>query len=77
MTTSFAHFVRGDLRQALSANVSGVCLALACALQIPWCWLSALRGRLVGVSFPAETLIWLLIAIFAVTALNWFLRLMR
>lgn len=75
MTTSFSHFVHGNVLQAIRANVGGVLLAVVCAAQIPWCWWSAARGRLVRVSDPARSLVWLLIAIGSVCLVNWVLRL--
>lgn len=73
MTTSFAHFTRGAWGSALRANSGGALLALFCALQIPWCWWSAVRGRLWKVSRPAYTLAGIGAALAAVTALHWLL----
>ncbi|HLJ12412.1 MAG TPA: DUF2752 domain-containing protein [Planctomycetaceae bacterium] len=75
MTTSFSHFIHGNLRQALRANAAGVLLAIVCALQIPWCLWSASRGRLAGVRAPSRSLMWLLIAIGSVCLVNWFFQL--
>ena len=77
MTTSFAHIVRGDFAQALRANAGGVVLALVCAAQIPWCWCSAARGRLLWVSDPSATLLWLLLAVGSVCVVNWLILLVR
>ena len=74
MTTSFAHFVRGNLLQALRANVAGVVLALVCAVQIPWCWWSAARGRLSGIADPSRSLLILISVVGAISVLNWLLR---
>ncbi len=76
MTTSFSHFTHGNLRPALRANVGGVLLASVCAVQIPWCWWSVFRGRLIGVSDPARSLVWLLVAIGSVCLVNWVLELL-
>src|SRR5690606_18756717 len=45
MTTSFALFTKGRLLEAARANVAGLLLAGFCAVQIPWCWVSAARGQ--------------------------------
>lgn len=49
MTTSFALLVRGDISNSLRANWVGTGLAVFCALMIPWCIVSSLRGRLLWV----------------------------
>ena len=77
MTTSFSNLMHGNLLQALRANAGGVVLALVCAVQIPWCWWSAARGRLAGVSDPAASLLWLMLAVGGVCLLNWVFRLMQ
>ncbi len=45
MTTSFAHLVRGDVWNSARANWVGMGLAMYCAVLVPWCLASALRGR--------------------------------
>ena len=75
MTTSFAHFVRGEFVQAARANVGGLLLATFCAIQIPWCWISAYRSRLWKVSNPDMWLLWLLLAVGGVCLLNWLIKL--
>lgn len=74
MTTSFSHIVRGNVTQALRANAGGVVLAVVCALQIPWCWWSAARGRLSGVTDPSRSLLVLISVVGAICVLNWVLR---
>lgn len=75
MTTSFSHLMRGNLSQALRANPGGVLLALVCAIQVPWCWWSAARGRLAWVSDPGQSMIWLLVAVAGVCLVNWIIQL--
>lgn len=71
MTTSFSHLTRGHLVQAIEANAGGALLALVCAAQVPWCWLSACRGRLVGVSHPTKTLLAIVLVVTVVSLVNW------
>lgn len=75
MTTSFSHFTHGNILPALRANAGGTLLALVCAVQIPWCWYSVYRGRMIGVSDPAQSLVWLLVATGSVCLVNWILGL--
>ncbi len=45
LTTSFAFFVRGDLKNSARANAVGTLLAVFCLALVPWCLASAWRGR--------------------------------
>ena len=74
MTTSFAHFVRGDWWAAGRANLAGLLLALNCVGLIPWCWLSAWCGRLWCVDDPWPVLAWLLGGWGAVAMIVWIVR---
>jgi hypothetical protein len=75
MTTSFAHFTHGNLVGACRANAGGLVLALICTVQVPWCWWSAARGKLAGVSDPARSLLWLMLAVGGVSLVNWIITL--
>lgn len=55
MTTSFAYFVRGEFRASAQANPAGLWMAAGCLALIPWCGVSAYRGRLWGVDDPWPT----------------------
>ena len=63
MTTSFAHFMHGRFVSAARSNMAGLLLAALCALQIPWCWLSVVTGRLWKVSQPDLCLLWLVVVL--------------
>ncbi len=76
MTTSFSQLMHGNLVEAFHANAGGVVLALVCALQVPWCWWSAFRGRMAAVSDPTRGLVWILVAVGGVTGVNWLFQLM-
>lgn len=58
MTTSFSHFIRGQFVDSVRANAAGFLLASVCLLQIPWCLVSAGRGRLLGLQNPLPVLLW-------------------
>jgi hypothetical protein len=49
MTTSFALLAHGDVRNSLKANWVGTLLALYWLALIPWCLISAWKGRAWGV----------------------------
>lgn len=77
MTTSWAHFTRGNIAESLRKNAGGTLLALAALGLGPWAAVSAIRGRYV-LGPPNEW--WVLIAsvlIAAVTAVDWLLRVGR
>lgn len=74
MTTSFSNFVRGRVVRSADANLAGFLLAAACAMQVPWAWWSAYRGRLWLISDPGRTMLWLLTVICAVALLQWLVR---
>ncbi|MCY2965112.1 MAG: DUF2752 domain-containing protein [Planctomycetota bacterium] len=76
MTTSFAHFTRGQLLPAMRANLAGVLLAIVCAAAIPWCLWSAWQGRMWRVEEPSQSLMWLLLALMGAALLEWGLRLL-
>jgi hypothetical protein len=75
MTTSFAHFVRGEFAQSGRANPAGLLLAVVFATAVPWCLVSAVRGRLLLVDNPAPFVAVLLGATGSVAILVWFWRL--
>jgi len=68
MTTSFAFLVRGDVVNSVRANWVGTGLAVFCALLVPWCLVSALRGRFLFVR-RLEGVLPLLVGVFTVTML--------
>ncbi len=76
MTTSFAHFTRGQFLQAARSNSAGLLLAVFCAVQIPWCWFSVFQSRLWKVSRPEISLLWTVIVLSVVTLAQWISRLL-
>lgn len=75
MTTSFSHFVRGQIRQSAQANTSGLVLAVVCLVMIPWSWISVYRRRLWLVSQPETCLLWLICSLVSITIIEWAFRL--
>lgn len=74
MTTSWAWLVRGDVWQALAANVGGVLLAIMTAATASWLLASAVRGRWLGGLPSDRTLVGLAIAVVMVTLVDWLVR---
>src|SRR5262249_26118821 len=52
MTTSFAHFVRGQFRDSVRANPAGCWMAGCCVVVMMWCLASAVSGWRWGVDDP-------------------------
>ncbi|MFH1304035.1 MAG: DUF2752 domain-containing protein [Planctomycetota bacterium] len=75
MTTSFSHFVRGQIRQSAQANTAGLVLAMVCLVMIPWSWISVYRKRLWLVSHPENCLLWLMCGLVSITVMEWVFRL--
>jgi hypothetical protein len=74
MTTSFAHFVRGQFAQSVHANPAGAIVASVCLLLIPWCLWSARRGRLWMVSDPVPVVAAVLVSLSTLILLIWVVR---
>ncbi|WP_417385137.1 DUF2752 domain-containing protein [Gimesia sp.] len=75
MTTSFSHFVRGQIRQSAQANTSGLILAVVCLVMIPWSWISVYYRRYWLVSQPETCLLWLICSLVSITVIEWAFRL--
>ncbi len=71
MSTSFALLVRGDLANSLCANCVGTLLAMFLLLLLPWCVVSAARGRLYFVREVEWAVLKLLLAFVALMLLRW------
>ncbi|MFK7821344.1 MAG: DUF2752 domain-containing protein [Planctomycetaceae bacterium] len=75
MTTSFAHFVRGQLPSSLRANAAGTILAATCVVLMVWSFCCAWSGRYVWFSEPVNLLAYGLSGLAAITLLHWVWRL--
>ena len=77
MTTSFSHFIRGEIYSATRANPAGVLLAMVCLLMIPWSLLSAAHGNLWLVDEPLMFLAAVVVAIGAVASIAWLMAIFQ
>ena len=77
MTTSFSNFTRGRFIEAARSNTAGFFLAIVCAVQIPWCWVSIYKSRMWNVSRPYVVLLGILLFLSGVCLIQWTLRLME
>ncbi len=75
MTTSFSHFVRGQIPASVQANAAGTLLALVCTLLAPWLLWSAWRGYPAGIREPIAAFAWGLAVLAGITLLHWVVRL--
>ncbi len=74
MTTSFASLMRAEFSQAFRANPAGLLLGLACAVLVPWSWLSVFYGRLCWIQRPVSATVWVLGSISIVAVVQWLVR---
>ena len=74
MTTSWAHFVRGQLVASMGANAGGAFLALVAVITCPWLILSGIRGRWFALEPRVEIALGIMMAIVAITLADWALR---
>ena len=74
MSTSWAHSVRGQLVGAVRANAGGTLLGLLAMAAAPWLLISAARGAWLGWVPESTALAWILLAVAAVTLLDWGVR---
>ncbi len=75
MTTSWANLVRGNLSEALRANVGGTLLGVLAMAGIPYLTVSAVRGRWWGCEPRVAIVIYLIAVVVSVTLIQWGLRL--
>ncbi len=74
MTTSWAHLMRGQLSQAVSANIGGTILGLTAMVASPWLLVSAVLGRWL-VARPHEVvLILYALMLAAVVVTDWWIK---
>jgi hypothetical protein len=74
MTTSWAHFVRGEWKQSAAANCGGLLLAILTVASLPFAGLAAMTGS------PPSRSAWVALAaggllVLMVTLAEWTLRL--
>lgn len=71
MTTSFSHFVRGNILQSLQSNVAGFLLAVVCALQIPYSITCIVLHKLLWIRNPDRNLMWFLLVLMGLCLVQW------
>ena len=76
MTTSIAHFVRGQFAQSAQANAAGLWLAVCSAAMIPWSLKIAITGRCPFVYSFTEILMVLLLSVTLISLIQWAVRLL-
>src|SRR5262245_13902745 len=74
MTTSFAYVVRGQLSRAAWANPGGCLLAIGTVGLIPWCLISAMVGRPLGLRSLDRAAIAAVLLVFGISLLGWMVR---
>lgn len=75
MTTSFAHFVRGQFVKSAQANPAGLLLAIVCAVNIPWAGVMAITGKYRSGYPISELFLWTVGPITVVALVQWIVRL--
>ena len=76
MTTSWANLMEGRLWASAKANVAGMSLGICALVAGPWMLVSGLRGRW-WIGLPNERIILFVgLALFALTFGNWVVRLL-
>jgi hypothetical protein len=71
MTTAWSHFVRGQMADALAANVGGALLALAAAVMSPWAVLAGICGRPIGPRISDGVLVIAIAVVTLITIAEW------
>jgi hypothetical protein len=75
MTTSWAHFVRGQVPSALRANIGGTLLAAIAVVVMVWSLACAVAGQL-WLRLPSDRVLVVLAAtVIAITLIDWFVKL--
>lgn len=74
MTTSFAHFVRGEWASAARSSTSGLLLACLGTLYLPWAAISLYRKECWRIRQPDLWFFGLLTGWMIVTVLEWLVR---
>lgn len=74
MTTSWAHYVRGQLLQSISANAGGTLLALFATFAAPWSIVSGLRGCWLGGRLRDRHAASMAVGVAVVVLVDWMFR---
>jgi hypothetical protein len=74
MTTSWAHVVRGQIVDAMRANVAGAVLAMASVTSVPWLIGTVVLGRRIGAFSPEGVLAIVLSVVVVLAMAEWGIR---
>jgi len=74
MTTSWSHTMRGQLLQALEANIGGTLLAISALVYGPYMLISGIRGRWFLFKFNELYAAVIAFTIIAITIVSWCVR---
>ena len=73
-TTAWAHTLRGNITQAVAANLGGTILCVLVILAVPWSLISAVKGSWLGVRPAPKIILIIATALLAMTVLDWLRR---
>jgi len=76
-TTSFAHFVRGQWRSAMTTNAGAFALAFVSLLAAPWLLASAVGGRLWFINEPFQVFFGVGVALTVIALSHWLIRIVH
>jgi hypothetical protein len=75
LTTSFSHFMHGNIWASLHANPLGTLMVTLCCMLVPWFLLSALLGRRLGIWDYSEWSCRLTVLMVVLLLVQWGVRL--
>ena len=73
MTTSWSHFMNGDLHAAWSSNAGGLCLAVMASIAAVWSLYVAVRGRYQP-TLPPKIALCIAATVMLITLVDWVSR---
>ena len=74
MTTSWAHFMDGNIRASAEVNLGGFMLCITCLFCAPWFLISAIKGRWILMRMTDGRILVFLVSWLLVTMADWVLR---
>ena len=74
MTTSVAHFVRGQMMSSVLANPAGFVVAALSCIALPWSLISLFAGRTWLINDAGRVTLWVITALTASAVSQWLIR---